>query len=73
MNLYVIFDKIAKESGPIFEAKNDGVALRNYRSLLEKEKINQNEYSLHLLGRYEHSTMSVFIHDQVEVINESAV
>lgn len=41
MNLYAIFDKVAECSGPIFEAINDGVAMRMARHTLsgvEEEK-----------------------------------
>ena len=30
-NMYVVYDRVAEESGPIFEAKNDGTAARAAR------------------------------------------
>ena len=36
MNLYVIYDRVAQESGPVFEAKNDGIAVRQMRNLLSE-------------------------------------
>lgn len=50
--LYVIYDKLAEESGPIFTAKNDMVALRQYSHLI-KDVENQNDYSLECVGVYD--------------------
>lgn len=33
MHLYVIYDRVAEESSPIFEAINDGVAVRSCRAM----------------------------------------
>jgi len=38
VGLYTIYDRVAEESGKLWEAKNDGVALRGYQMFLEKEK-----------------------------------
>ena len=32
--LYTIYDKVAQETGPLFEAKSDAVASRSARTLL---------------------------------------
>lgn len=57
MNLYTIYDKIAEESGPIFSAVNDGIALRSYKNLVEKEGISINEFDLVHVAQYDHRTM----------------
>ena len=34
--LYTIYDKVAQETGPLFEAKSDAVASRSARNLLSE-------------------------------------
>lgn len=49
--LYVVYDNVAKESGPIFQAKNDDVAVRNFSRMLSDEKVlNPADYNLIRLG-----------------------
>lgn len=36
-NLYTIYDRIAQDSGPIFQAKNHGIALRQFENFLSQE------------------------------------
>ena len=36
VNVYTIYDVVADECGPIFQAKNDTVALRCFMSLFSK-------------------------------------
>lgn len=54
MRLYVIRDIIAEESGPVFEAKNDAVARRNYGNFLQKVKAGGTEFKLMAIGEYDH-------------------
>lgn len=57
MRLYSIFDRIAEEFGPVFEAKNDSVAIRNWRNTLERaEGVREDEYRLYWIGTIDHST-----------------
>lgn len=46
LGLYVIFDKLAELHGPIFEAVNDAVAVRNY----EKIGLDPKEFILKSIG-----------------------
>lgn len=57
--LYVVFDKVAQESGPIFEAKNDGVAIRQFTQLMEKNPIDRQEFALLCLGEIDHGTNEI--------------
>lgn len=58
--LYVIMDKVAKDSGPIFEAKNDGVALRAYHGLLSGDSsLFKDEYDLYKVGYINKETMII--------------
>lgn len=67
MNLYTIFDNVALECGPIFEAVNDGVALRSYNNLLEETKKQypdsasffDKEYELYRVAVFDKATMKV--------------
>lgn len=59
-NLYTVYDELAEEAGPIFCAKNDSVAQRQYDALmvqvLESEK---SKYHLYYIGEYDSETMLV--------------
>lgn len=49
--LYSILDTVAKEFGPIFHAKNDGVALRNLHAFfLQNKQVDPREHVLYQLG-----------------------
>ena len=50
MNLYVIRDLVADECGPVFEANNDAVAVRNFKNLLQKDGVYPEDYELLLVG-----------------------
>lgn len=52
MFLYTVYDRLAEEAGPVFEAKNDPVALRNYANLLNsvQKTANPDEYELWCVG-----------------------
>lgn len=52
MNLYCIRDLLAKESGPLFEAKNDGVACRMYSGV--NLPGDSNDFELLFIGSYDH-------------------
>ncbi|MBA7542298.1 hypothetical protein ES705_34619 [subsurface metagenome] len=54
-NMYVIFDSVAKESGPVFECKNDGVALRSFSKMIESNQ-DKEEFHLFLVGEMDHET-----------------
>lgn len=55
-NMYVIRDSVAQESGPIFEAKNDGIALRNFRQFLAKLETAADEQHLIHVGMIDHES-----------------
>jgi len=52
-SVYVIFDRVAEESGPLFEAVNDGIALRNFKNVLENvPSYQRGDYRLFKVGEY---------------------
>lgn len=53
MSLYTVYDRLAQESGPVFEAKNDAVAMRGFRKMLG-DSINPEEYRLLKIGKINH-------------------
>ena len=60
MDLYVVYDKIAGECGPVFEAKNDGVAMRQYRHLINEFPIVvQEDFSLMQVGTIDKESMII--------------
>lgn len=68
--VYVIYDTVAKEAGPLFTAKNDDVAARNFRQLLDHEKVeNPKEYQLMCVGEYDPEQPSLFGFKVNDLIN----
>ena len=51
-NLYSIYDKDAKEFGPLFNAKNAVIASRYVEQMLEDVK-NVDPYALYCMGEYD--------------------
>lgn len=61
LNFYVIWDKVAKEAGPVFQAKNDGVARRNVIHLLEKvADFDRPAYELKRICSFDNALMEIF-------------
>jgi len=59
-SLYTIHDCIAKESGNVFTAKNDEVALRQVKNtFVENQYMNITEYKLYRLGFYNPETSEI--------------
>lgn len=48
-NVYVIYDTVAEEAGPLFESLNDGVAVRHMCQVMQQVK-NPAEYQLIHVG-----------------------
>lgn len=57
-NLYVIRDMVAEEVGPIFEAKNDAVAHRNFADLL-KTAIAPCDFMLYRIATFDRDDMQL--------------
>ena len=54
-NMYVVYDRVAEESGPIFEAKNDGTAARAARELVAALRaLRRTSFSFWKLGTIDH-------------------
>lgn len=69
MRLYAIYDCVAEQGGPIFSAVNDGVAIRQYRAVLQQvSPVDRDAYRLYLVGRYDQDSMHVS-----EMVNPSEI
>ena len=66
-NIYTIRDKVAEEVGPLFQAKNDAVAIRQFKQLI-KDSENPEEYELLCLGDFNDQTIELET-GKVKVIN----
>lgn len=49
-NIYTIYDVIAQECGPLFEAKNDAIANRAVYHLIKSKGVRLEEHKLIHLG-----------------------
>lgn len=68
MSLYCIYDRVAEESGPIFEAKNDMMALRMYNGVNLPGQ--PDDFQLLRLGEYHHSPVKIVpLKSPVEVVH----
>lgn len=60
VNVYAILDDAVDESGPLFEAPNHKVAIRNFKMLLEKiPEYQHGDYHLYQVGTYDAGTMKI--------------
>ena len=51
--LYVMYDMVAKEAGPIWSSRNDGVATRAFRALLRTvSPENRKDFKLFRVATY---------------------
>lgn len=70
MFIYVIKDKVAEESGPIFEAKNDAVAQRKFRAVLAETSLAQHDFALLRVASIDHDNDIVGVEEKpVDVTN----
>lgn len=54
MKLFSVFDWKAREFGPIFEAKNEDVAIRQFKNMLSSERmLCPEDYSLYCFGEFD--------------------
>lgn len=53
LNVYTIYDSKAEEFGPVFEAKNDSVAMRKCKMEFKDVPV-LDDYSLYCIGLVDH-------------------
>ena len=69
--LYTIRDTVAEENGPVFTAKNDGVALRQYRDVLNAIQNDPDEYKLYCIGSWDTNDLGSLKSDMYPVLTYS--
>lgn len=71
--LFTIYDKVAQEAGPIFQAKNLYVAMRYVNDMIKDNKINLSEYDLVRLGTFDSESMSISVLSKADAVELSNV
>lgn len=71
--LFTIYDKVAQEAGPIFQAKNLYVAMRYVKEMIKDNKINLSEYDLVCLGSFDTESMSINVFPKADAVELSNV
>lgn len=71
--LFTIYDKVAQEAGPIFQAKNLYVAMRYVKDMIKDNKINLSEYDLVRLGTFDSESMSITVLPKADAVELSNV
>lgn len=61
MNLYIIIDKVAEKSGPVFEAINHGVACRSIQNMPAVSDHPEEFAIIHAGEMHNYGTTSVYI------------
>lgn len=51
-NLYTVYDSIAESYGPLYHAKNNMVAMRNFKDLI-KNCPDKSEFDLYFVGSFD--------------------
>lgn len=63
VGIYAVYDRVAEECGPVFSARNDGVAMRAYRQMMHDNRATVGEYKLVRLASYD--TISMLVSPEV--------
>lgn len=71
--LFTIYDKVAQEAGPIFQAKNLYVAMRYVKEMIKDNKINLSEYDLVRLGSFDSEAMFLSVFPKADAVELSNV
>lgn len=71
-HLYVVVDRLAEETGPVFTARNDQVAARVVMHMLAEQEVDLKLYELYHVARYTpaHGIIPVLNSDIHQVILE---
>lgn len=61
--IYTIYDRVAEEIGPIVEAKNNSVAIRQWHNIM-KNNDNKNQYDLLNIGQINTVTIELEVYEK---------
>nr|QJB19845.1 MAG: nonstructural protein [Microvirus sp.] len=71
-NLYSFKDVVADRYGPLFHARNNGVALRNFKKLVNDVDLSsKNDFQLYHMGKWDEVTGLIIINDVPIKIGDS--
>lgn len=73
VELFTIYDKVAREAGPIFQAKNLLVAMRYVDEMLKDCSVKLSDYDLVRLGSFDSESMFLSVIPQADAVNLSDV
>ncbi|QXP44175.1 MAG: nonstructural protein [Arizlama microvirus] len=74
VNIYCIYDKVAESAGPLFQAVNDGVAIRQaVRTLSQVPKSLREEYDLRRIGEYDDKLLVGHLYQAVSIDYQSTL
>lgn len=71
--IFTIYDKVAQEAGPIFQAKNLYVAMRYVKDMIKDNNINLTEYDLVRLGSFDSESMIINVLPKADAVELSNV
>ncbi len=71
--LFTIYDKVAQEAGPIFQAKNLYVAMRYVKDMIKDNNINLTEYDLVRLASFDSESMIITVLPKADAVELSNV
>lgn len=71
--IFTIYDKVAQEAGPLFQAKNLYVAMRYVKEMIKDNKIDLNEYDLVRLATFDSESMSITVLPKADAVELSNV
>jgi hypothetical protein len=65
--LYTVYDRVAEEAGPVFQARTKGVAIRYFQKLIaDNSEVNAVDYWLYYLGSYDPVDLLLYGKDKAE-------
>jgi len=67
VKLYVVYDCVAKEAGPLQPCKNNGVAWRMYEDALRKS-VAKDDFVLYCVGKYDTEEMRLTPQDPEKIV-----
>lgn len=67
MRLYQLYDHLAKDVGPLFEAKTDEVARRSVLRIAESTGVNLGDFTLYFVGSRSFESVGIVVSDSVPV------
>lgn len=69
-NVYTIYDKVAEESGPLFQAINHGVARRSFLKVItEADPATREDYQLIHVGEFDTMTSILTPREPEQVVS----